>query len=91
VSGWAGVTLAQPEPAYEAVALLVIGKAQPHAVGIILAAGEAVVFMQLYEACAVPRSMASSFGFLSSHPKILSRTGIGTVYDVVPSASTKEV
>src|ERR1022692_3832721 len=42
----AGVTLTQPEAADEAIALFVIGKLQPHAFGIILAAGKAAVLLQ---------------------------------------------
>src|SRR6202158_51748 len=43
VSGRSVVALAQPESAHEAVALLVVSEAQPHAVRVVLAADEAVV------------------------------------------------
>ena len=77
--GRPGIALAQPESADETAALLVIGKAQAHAVGIILATGEAVVLLQLYVARVVSSFGVSSLGLLASHRKILSRAGIGAV------------
>src|SRR5271165_5752048 len=47
VTGRTGVTLAQPEVADEHLPLFVEGELEPHAVAIILAAGEAIVFLQL--------------------------------------------
>src|SRR5208337_4726313 len=68
VSGRPGVALAQAESTDKAVALLIVGKAQVHAVRIVLAAGETVVLLQLYVACVV-----SSLVLFASHRKILSR------------------
>jgi len=47
MAGRSGIALAQPEAADKAVALLVISEAQAHAVGIVLAAAEAVILLQL--------------------------------------------
>jgi hypothetical protein len=47
VAGRAGVALAEAELADEGLAGFVEGEFQPHAVGIVLAASEAVVFLQL--------------------------------------------
>src|SRR5258708_23613391 len=79
VSGRSGVTLAQAESAHETAALLVVGETQAHAVGIILAAGEAIVLLEFYVACVVSSLGSSSFGLLATHRKILSRAPIGTV------------
>jgi len=46
VSRWAGVALSEPEPANEIISLLVVEELQAHAVGVIPAAAEAVVFWQ---------------------------------------------
>jgi hypothetical protein len=79
VSGRSGVALAQPEAADETVALLVIGEPQLHAVGIVSAASEAVVLLQFYVACIVPRFGARCLclwlldRLLGTHRKILSR------------------
>src|SRR5450631_1917343 len=72
VSGRPGVALAQPESTHETVALLVVSEAQPHAVRVARATGEAVVLLQLDVARVV-----SSFVFLTGHRKILSRDGVG--------------
>src|ERR1039458_2787036 len=82
VSRRSGVAPAQAEAADETIAVFVVGEAQPHAVGVVLAAGEAVVLRQFYVARVVSSFGASGFALLSSHRKILSRTGLGTVYHV---------
>ena len=46
VSGGAGVALAQAKAADETIALFIVGEAQAHAFGIVLAAGEAIIFLQ---------------------------------------------
>ena len=87
VSGRAGVALAEPEAADEARALLIVDKAQAHAVGVIRAAREAVILLQLDVAGVVSglggAVLGWSFaglsifgtrrlGLLSSHREILS-------------------
>jgi hypothetical protein len=71
VSGRSGEALAEAKAADEAVALFVVGEAEPHAVGVVLAAGETVVFLEADVAGAVTCS-----GFFASHGVILcSRRG----------------
>src|SRR5258708_9844007 len=64
VAGRSGVALAQAKSAYETVALLVIGEAQAHTVGVILAAGEAIVLLQPDVRWVVPAPP-----FLAGHPQ----------------------
>src|ERR1017187_2925192 len=82
VSRRSGVAPAQVEAADETIAVFVVGEAQPHAIGVVLAAGEAAVLRQFYVTRVVSSLGASGFALLSSHRKILSRTGLGTVYHV---------
>src|SRR5581483_5241 len=54
----ASVALPQPESTHEAVTLLVVGKLQPHALGVVLAATKAVVPLQAHVARIVPTTMS---------------------------------
>src|SRR5712692_4315367 len=68
VSGRSGVALAQPKTADEAVAIFVITKLQAHALGIVFAAGKAIILLQADIAGIVPMGVR----FLRHKPEILS-------------------
>src|SRR6266567_743499 len=58
VAGGSGVAHAEAEAADEGLAGFVEGEFQAHAVGIVLAAGEAVVLLHLHVACVVAVDLA---------------------------------
>jgi hypothetical protein len=106
VSGRPGVALAEAEAADEAVAFLVIGETQLHAVGVVGAADEAAIGRQFYVARVVSGtvlftsvSLASLFLTslslvslsLSGHRKILSRGGCEIGYHGVRIVDAQEV
>lgn len=70
VSGRPSVTFAQAKAADEAVALFVVGELQAHALGIVLAASEAEVFLQAN----ILGAVAAASGFLG-HVKKLNHKG----------------
>ena len=82
----AGVALAQPEAADKAIALLVIGELETHAIGIVFAAGEAVVLLQ----ADVTRVVAAACGFLRQSVKsIKPRRTQGYAKETYPQESYK--
>lgn len=65
VPGWSGVTVAQAEFAYEGLALFIKDELEAHAVGIVHAADEAIVFLHFHVAGVV------ALGLRFGHGRIL--------------------
>lgn len=69
MAGRAGKALAEAEAADEAFALFVIGEAQAHAVGVLCAAAEAMVLLQL-DVAGIVSGLGELLGFLFTTGRI---------------------
>jgi Domain of unknown function (DUF5655)/Domain of unknown function (DUF4287) len=76
VSGWAGVAFAEAKARDECSALFIECELQVHAVRVVHAADEAIVFLQLDVWCAVSGA-GVAFGFLDRHQKFYRERRLG--------------